>query len=110
MAERPVIGSEPSSGQGVPTRLVEHPKARYMWFGGFAALGIALIVFGVDALGSSNDGWVPVVLFGTGLAALAVGPSPCVGASWPTRTPSRLRTSAPTPFPGRTWRTSFSRR
>ncbi len=73
MAERPVVGSESSFGSEIPTRLVEHPKARYVWFGCFAALGIMLIVAGVDSLGFPSEGWVPFTVFGIGVAVLEVG-------------------------------------
>lgn len=73
MVYRPVVDSEPSSGSEIPTRLVEHPKARYVWFGVSAGLGIGLIVGGVGSLGSASDWWVPVMLFGMGVAAIAVG-------------------------------------
>jgi hypothetical protein len=73
MVERPDGGMEPSSEGQIPTELVEHPGSRYVWFGGFAALGIALVAFGVDSLGSAEDGWVPLMLFGFGVASLAIG-------------------------------------
>lgn len=71
--QRPIAMEGPTSGSKVPTRLVERPRARLGWFGGFTAVGIAVIVVGVLSAAPPDDLWVPIVSFGLGAGSIALG-------------------------------------
>ena len=57
----------------VPTRLVERPKARLAWCGGFTVLGIAVIVVGVLSARPSDGPWMRIGLFALGVGMIALG-------------------------------------
>ena len=73
MAERRVVDGKSSRESEMPTRLVEHLGARYVWFGGCVALAVVLVISGVVALGSPSDVLRFVVYFGSGVGILAAG-------------------------------------
>lgn len=69
----PVGDGGPLSGPQIPSRLVERPKARYLWFGGFTAFGVLLLVLGVLPVGPPGEQSVSLMMLGIGVSMLALG-------------------------------------